>query len=100
MSVPQQPTLVNFQMTEEKALTRNRSIGSLGVAFLNTVAITATAHYALGHPGHPAPAIVHGFTTAFEVCVGLMVVAALAVTALLRSRGAAGTDPAQPSVAA
>ena len=26
MSVPQQPTLVNFQMTEEKALTRNRSI--------------------------------------------------------------------------
>jgi len=27
VSVPQQPTLVNFQMTEEKALTRNRSIG-------------------------------------------------------------------------
>jgi hypothetical protein len=42
VSVPQQPTLVNFQMTEEKALTRNRSIGYLQPS-LSTPHLTSTS---------------------------------------------------------
>jgi EmrB/QacA subfamily drug resistance transporter len=67
--------------------------GSLGVAFLNTVAITATAHYTIGHPASSLTAIVHGFTAAFEIAAGVMAVAAIAVTALLRSRAAGNSEP-------
>jgi EmrB/QacA subfamily drug resistance transporter len=69
--------------------------GSLGVAFLNTVAITATAHYAIGHSGSSLAAAVHGFTAAFEIAAGVMAVAAIAVTALLQPR--AGAVPVRRS---
>lgn len=62
--------------------------GSLGVAFLNTAATTAMTRYALAHHGPSPAAAVHGFTTAFAISAGMMLVAALAVTALLRARGA------------
>ncbi|MBO0784561.1 MAG: hypothetical protein J2P33_00675, partial [Actinobacteria bacterium] len=62
--------------------------GSLGVAFLNTAATTAMTRYALAHHGPSPAAAVHGFTTAFAISAGMMLVAALAVTALLRARAA------------
>ena len=61
--------------------------GSLGVAFLNTIATTATAHYALSHGGRSPAAVVHGFTTAFSVAVGIFVAAAVTVVALVRPHG-------------
>jgi EmrB/QacA subfamily drug resistance transporter len=60
--------------------------GSLGVAFLNTVATTATARYALTHRGPSPAAAVHGFTTAFAIGAAIMAAAAISVTALLRPR--------------
>jgi hypothetical protein len=76
--------------------TTQQTGGSLGVAFLNTVAATATARYALTHRGSSPAAAVHGFTTAFEIGAAIMAVAAVAVTALLRSRHA-GNTAAAPS---
>jgi EmrB/QacA subfamily drug resistance transporter len=58
--------------------------GSLGVAFLNTIATSATASYAVTHGGLSRAASVHGFTTAFAVSVGLLALAAVVVSALLR----------------
>jgi EmrB/QacA subfamily drug resistance transporter len=59
--------------------------GSLGVAFLNTIATSATAHYALSHGGPSKAATTHGFTTAFAVGVGVLVLAALIVLFLIQS---------------
>jgi EmrB/QacA subfamily drug resistance transporter len=58
--------------------------GSLGVAFLNTIATSTTASYAVTHGGLSRAAAVHGFTTAFAVSVGLLALAAVVVSALLR----------------
>src|SRR3954465_10431896 len=58
--------------------------GSLGVAFLNTIATSATASYAVTHGGVSRAAAVHGFTTAFAVSVGILAVAAVVVSSLLR----------------
>jgi hypothetical protein len=58
--------------------------GSLGIAFLNTIATSATATYAVAHGGASAAAAVHGFTTAFAVSVGILVLSAIVVSALLR----------------
>jgi EmrB/QacA subfamily drug resistance transporter len=58
--------------------------GSLGVAFLNTIATSATASYAATHGGVSAQAAVHGFTTAFSVAVGILVLAVIAVVTLIR----------------
>jgi EmrB/QacA subfamily drug resistance transporter len=58
--------------------------GSLGVAFLNTIATSATASYALAHGGASPEAVVHGFTSAFAVGVGILVVAILVVLTLIR----------------
>jgi EmrB/QacA subfamily drug resistance transporter len=60
--------------------------GSLGVAFLNTIATSATASYAAAHGGLSRAATVHGFTSAFGVGVGLMALAAIVVLALIRAR--------------
>jgi EmrB/QacA subfamily drug resistance transporter len=59
--------------------------GSLGVAFLNTIATSATTSYAAdhGHVSSPA-AVVHGFTSAFGVSVGIMAAALLVVVTLIR----------------
>jgi EmrB/QacA subfamily drug resistance transporter len=59
--------------------------GSLGVAFLNTIATSATAHYALSHGGPSKAATTHGFTTAFAVGVGVLVLAAIIVLSLIQS---------------
>jgi hypothetical protein len=58
--------------------------GSLGVAFLNTIATSATASYAVAHGGATRAASVHGFTTAFAVSVGILALAAVVVSSLLR----------------
>ncbi len=59
--------------------------GSLGIAFLNTIATSATAHYALAHGGPSKAAVTHGFTTAFAVGVGVLVLAAIIVVTLIQS---------------
>jgi EmrB/QacA subfamily drug resistance transporter len=77
--------------------TTQQTGGSLGVAFLNTIATTATARYALTHHGLSPAAAVHGFTTAFAISAGFMAIAAIAVTALLRPRRTNNTAPASAS---
>jgi EmrB/QacA subfamily drug resistance transporter len=69
--------------------------GSLGIAFLNTIATTATLHYATSHGGASPSAVVHGFTTAFWVGAGVMAVAAVMVLLLIRPQRAAGEIPPQ-----
>ena len=64
--------------------------GSLGVAFLNTIATSATASYAIGHGGPSSAAVVHGFTTAFAINV-VTFVAAFGVVMLLVQRGRPGS---------
>ena len=60
--------------------------GSLGTAIFNTVAISATAAYALAHPWHgpalpagasPPDALTHGFSVAFELGSACMLAAAI-----------------------
>ena len=58
--------------------------GSLGVAFLNTIATSATTSYAKAHGGVSNAAVVHGFTSAFSVGVGIMALAAAVVITLIR----------------
>ncbi|MCU1589952.1 MAG: Drug resistance transporter EmrB/QacA subfamily [Frankiales bacterium] len=58
--------------------------GSLGVAFLNTIATSSTASYARAHGGISHAAVVHGFTSAFTISVGILVLAALVVVSLIR----------------
>jgi hypothetical protein len=69
--------------------------GSLGVAFLNTIATSATTSYVASH-GHvvtPA-AVVHGFTSAFAIGVGIMTLALIVVATLIRpsSRDSGSSD--------
>jgi EmrB/QacA subfamily drug resistance transporter len=62
--------------------------GSLGIAFLNTVATNASTSYAVDHRlplGAPA-AVTHGFTTAFGYGAVLFAVATAVVTLLIRTR--------------
>jgi EmrB/QacA subfamily drug resistance transporter len=58
--------------------------GSLGVAFLNTIATSTTASYAVAHGGPSAEAAVHGYSVAFAIAAGILVVAAISVVALIR----------------
>jgi hypothetical protein len=58
--------------------------GSLGVAFLNTIATSATKSYAGSHGGFSKAAEVHGFTHAFGFGVGILAVAFISVTALIK----------------
>jgi EmrB/QacA subfamily drug resistance transporter len=62
--------------------------GSLGVAFLNTIATRSTASYVATHGSTSPTAVVHGFTSAFAVSVGILVLAAIVVNALLRKPSA------------
>jgi EmrB/QacA subfamily drug resistance transporter len=66
--------------------------GSLGVAFLNTIATSATASYALSHGGNSAAAVVHGFTTTFAIGVGIFAVAAVLTFLLIRGQTRSGSD--------
>jgi hypothetical protein len=70
--------------------------GSLGVAFLNTIATSATTSYAASHGGLTPSAVVHGFTSAFAVNVGLLAAAMVVVATLVRARGQSGARPQVP----
>jgi EmrB/QacA subfamily drug resistance transporter len=69
--------------------------GSLGVAFLNTIATSATASYAIAHGGPSPAAVVHGFTSAFAISVGLLVAAFVVVAWLVRTPGERPNLPRQ-----
>lgn len=71
--------------------------GSLGVAFLNSIATIATAHYAFAHHGSSPAAITHGFTVAFGYSAAIFAVATLAVALLIRARR---SDLAPPTATA
>jgi MFS family permease len=62
--------------------------GALGTALLNTVAATATATYLASH-AHSLAATslgaVHGYTTAFTVSAGLMLLAAIVAALFIRA---------------
>jgi hypothetical protein len=60
--------------------------GSLGIAFLNTIATNATTSYAGSHGGPSAAALTHGFTTAFAVGAGLFAFATIAVGLLVQAK--------------
>src|SRR3954452_18540748 len=60
--------------------------GALGVAFLNTIATSATTSYVAGHGGVASPAAVtHGFTTAFAYGAVFFAIATLVVARLIRA---------------
>jgi EmrB/QacA subfamily drug resistance transporter len=71
--------------------------GSLGVAFLNTIATTATLHYATSHPGNSPEAATHGFTVAFGISAAVFAVATVVVTAMVRARRTDVAPPSAPS---
>ncbi|GAC1442413.1 MAG: MFS transporter [Mycobacteriales bacterium] len=58
--------------------------GSLGIAFLNTIATSATSSYAAAHGGASVQAQVHGFTSAFTVGFGIFLLALTVVATLIR----------------
>jgi EmrB/QacA subfamily drug resistance transporter len=67
--------------------------GSVGVAVLNTIAVTATHHYLTGHPAARATeALVHGFGSAAGWTAVLLCCAAVAVLLTVR----AGRPAAHP----
>jgi hypothetical protein len=62
--------------------------GSVGLALLSTIAASATSSYGEGQrptPGLMAEAAVHGFTTAFYVGAGVLLLGAALVAAILPS---------------
>ena len=60
--------------------------GSLGIAFLNTVATNATQSYAEEHGGASAAAVTHGFTNAFMYGTVVFAVATLLVALIIQAR--------------
>jgi EmrB/QacA subfamily drug resistance transporter len=66
--------------------------GSIGLALLNTIAVTATTSYLTAHHTGGTDlhgqmtAVVHGYTTAFWVSAGLMVLATLVAATFIRVR--------------
>ena len=60
--------------------------GSLGIAFLNTIATNATTSYAGDHGGLSPAAVTHGFTTAFGYGAIIFAVATVAVALLIKAR--------------
>jgi EmrB/QacA subfamily drug resistance transporter len=69
--------------------TAQQTGGTLGVAFLNTVAAAATTNYLAAHHGGEsvaAAAVVHGYTVGFSISAGLLGGAAVLALLLLRAR--------------
>jgi EmrB/QacA subfamily drug resistance transporter len=60
--------------------------GSIGIAFLNTIAASATTAFIIENSlqGPNPDALVHGFTTAFMWSVGIMILAAIVWVTLVR----------------
>jgi EmrB/QacA subfamily drug resistance transporter len=76
--------------------------GSIGTAFLNTIATAAVTSYLVGKVPTPltaAQAAVHGYTVAFWWAAGIFCVGAVVAGALLRPGVAVGATQAQPAVA-
>ena len=76
--------------------------GSIGVAFLNTIAASATTAFivANGLSGPTPDALVEGFTTAFAWSVGIMIVAAIVWVSLVRmTKKDMAANDAVPAVA-
>jgi hypothetical protein len=73
--------------------------GSVGTALLSTIAATATASYAVAHPGQlaEAAAAVHGYTVAFIVAGCILAVGAVIAFSLLQGRPAAGLQAGSPA---
>jgi hypothetical protein len=70
--------------------------GSIGIALLSTIAVSATTSYIGSHPGSApaAEAAVHGYTVAFLVAAGIFLVGAVAVFLLIEPRRQpTGADP-------
>jgi MFS family permease len=68
--------------------------GSLGIAFLNTVATKASISYVQTHGGHSSPAAVtHGFTTAFGYGAAIFATATIMVALLIQARRGDVTPP-------
>jgi predicted MFS family arabinose efflux permease len=59
--------------------------GSLGVALLNTVAVSATASYLSAHHGAAVRAVVHGYATAYVLSALIVGLAFLAGALLVRA---------------
>jgi EmrB/QacA subfamily drug resistance transporter len=78
--------------------TAQQTGGSLGVAFLNTVAAAATTGYLAAHHGGEsvtAAAAVHGYTVGFSISAGLIGAAAVLALLMLRAnRSDVSVDPA------
>jgi hypothetical protein len=72
--------------------------GSLGTALLNTIAATATANYIASHgPRFAAAGVVHGFSIAFAVGAGLLMLAAVVSAIFVNARPSElATDPGAP----
>ena len=69
--------------------TAQQTGGTLGVAFLNTVAAAATTTYLAAHHGGgsvAAAATVHGYTVGFSISAGLVGGAAVLALLLLRAQ--------------
>jgi MFS family permease len=77
--------------------------GALGTALLNTVATSATASYLNSH-GRDGLAVtsgmVHGYSTALTVAVGVLVATTVVVIALVRRAASDGTTASAPLDAA
>jgi EmrB/QacA subfamily drug resistance transporter len=68
--------------------TTQQTGASLGMSLLNTVAATATTNYLIHHGTGSisrATALVHGYTTSFEISAVLLLCAAIAAAAMLRA---------------
>ena len=76
--------------------------GSIGTAFLNTIATTAVTSYLVGKAITPvvaAQAAVHGYTVAFWWAAGIFLLGAIVSGTLLRPGAAVALAEAQPAVA-
>jgi EmrB/QacA subfamily drug resistance transporter len=76
--------------------------GSIGTAFLNTIATTAVTSYLVGKAVTPlvaAQAAVHGYTVAFWWAAGIFLAGAVVAGTLLRPGTVAATSEAQPAAA-
>jgi MFS family permease len=76
--------------------------GSIGTAFLNTIATTAVTSYLVGKAVTPlvaAQAAVHGYTVAFWWAAGIFLLGAIVAGTLLRPGAAVALAEAQPAVA-
>jgi uncharacterized membrane protein YczE len=71
---------------------------SIGVAVLNTLAVTATTAYVSNHVGATPPdALVHGYATASGWAAGLLVAVAVVSGLLIATSPTSGSKEGQPS---